>query len=218
MKNSSIILTLCVCATVAQGGVIVSAPGSGWADSAWVEGEEYSWGATARDMDPANGDWKLGIGSDHAMSEDAAHLNWSGPETVHSFLLDYDPSRPERAIRAIDGKGTELLSPTSLFSDISISNATVSVEGFVAGIDDFAAGCGEAAKPQYIHINNSDGPLSDMDFVLEGTLYIDWTGAVPSRDEMGMHVEMTQIPEPTSIVMVIMVSALGLLIRRKFGS
>ena len=196
MKRSSIILTLCVCATVAQGGVIVSAPSSGWTD----------------------GDWELGIGSDYALSEDAARLDWSGPETIHSFLLDYDPPRPERAIRAIDGKGTELLSPTSLFSDISISNATVSVEGFVAGIDDFAAGYGEAAKPQYIHINNSDGQLSDMDFVLEGTLYIDWTGAVPSRDEMGMHVEMTQIPEPTSIVMVIMVSALGLLIRRKFGS
>jgi len=177
MKRSSIVLILCVCATVARGGVIVSAPGSGWAESAW-----------------------------------------DGSGASHSFLLDYDPSRPERAIRAIDGQETELLNPISLFSDISISNATLSVEGFIAGSDDFAAGYGEAAKPQYIHINNSDGQLSDMDFVLEGTLYIDWAGAVSSRDEMVMQMKMTQIPEPASILLVAMVSGLGLFIRRKFGS
>lgn len=232
MKKCNIFLILYSCATVAQGGVIASAPSSGWADSAWTGGEEYRWGATARNMDTANGDWELGIGSDHAMSEDTTHLDWSGPGTMHSFLLDYDSST-DQATWTVNGQETELLDPTLPFSDmyiqlkgrpsssdayISISNTTLTVEGFVSSIDAFAAGYGETAELQYVHINNSDGPLSDMDFILEGTLYIDWTGAVPSRDEMGMHVKMTQIPEPTSIVMVIMVSALGLLIRRKFGS
>ncbi len=179
MKRSSIVLILYVCATVAQGGVIVSAPGSGWAGSAGAGEGEYRWGATDRTMRPAIGDWELGVGSGHAM----------------------------------DGQGTGLLDLTSLFS-----NATPSVEGFVDGIDGFVAGYGKAPKPQYIHLNHSDGQLSDMDFVLEGTLYIDWAGAVSSTDEMGMHLKMTQIPEPASILLVAMVSGLGLFIRRKFGS
>jgi len=33
-----------------------------------------------------------------------------------------------------------------------------------------------------------------------------------------MHLKMTQIPEPASILLVAMVSGLGLFIRRKFGS
>ncbi|MEN8255436.1 MAG: PEP-CTERM sorting domain-containing protein [Verrucomicrobiota bacterium] len=196
MKRYNIVLILCVCATVAQGGVIVSAPSSGWAD----------------------GDRELGTGSDYALSGDTALLDWGEPETADSLLLDYDPSRPERAICAIDGQETGLLDLISPFLDISISNTMFTLEGFVACIDDFAAGCGETAEPQYIHINNSDEPLSDMDFVLEGTFYIDWTGAVSSRGEMGMRVEITQIPEPASILLVAMVSGLGLFIRRKFGS
>lgn len=218
MKKSNIILILCVCAHVVQGGVIVSAPSPGCADSDWSGGEGYRWGATSGNMDPANGDWELGIGSDYAMSENTALLNWGEPETSHSFLLDYDPSRPEQAIWAMAGQETDFLDLISPFLDISISNTTFTLEGFVTRIDDFAAGCGETAEPQYIHINNSNGLLSDIDFVLEGTLYIDWTGAVPSRDEMGMRVEMTQIPEPASILLVAIVSGLGLFIRRKFGS
>lgn len=218
MKKSGIILILCVCVHVAQGGVIVLAPDSGWVDGAGIGGEEYPWGATAGNMDSATGDWELGIGSDHAMNEETACLDWGGLETPNLFLLDYDPSRPERALWAIDGKETGLLDLTPVFSDMSISNTTFTVEGFVTRIDDFAAGYGETAKPQYMHINYSDGQLSDMDFVLEGNLYIDWTGAVPSRDEMGIYVKMIQIPEPASILLVAMVSGLGLFIRRKFGS
>jgi len=139
MKKHSIFLILCICAHIAQGGVIVSVPSSGWADSAWTGEEEYRCGATARSMEPASGDRELGIGSGHAMSENTGHLDWGGPGTSHSFLLDDDPSRLGRAIWAIDGQETELPNPISPFSDM------------------------------YIHINNSDGQLSDLDFVLEGT-------------------------------------------------
>jgi len=53
--------------------------------------------------------------------------------------------------------------------------------------------------------------------LLEGTLYIDWTGAVPpSRDKMGMRVKTTQIPEPASLLLVAMAGGLTVFIRRKF--
>jgi hypothetical protein len=106
--------------------------------------------------------------------------------------------------------------PGSSQAHIGITNTTITVDGALTLIDDFAAGYGEADNLQYIRVGNFDEQLSDLDFVLEGTLLIDWTGAAPVRDEMGMHVKLTQIPEPASVIMVVMVSLSGLFIRRMF--
>jgi len=92
----------------------------------------------------------------------------------------------------------------------------ISVAGLVHAMDDFAAGYGEASDLQHIHIGNFDGPLSDMDFILSGPLFIDWDGVALGEEDMGMQMEMSQIPEPASIIMVLLVSGMGLFIRRRF--
>lgn len=233
MRKWISILVFYLCANSAFGGIIVSTPDSGWYNQDWLEGEEYRWGATLRNMDYANGDWELGIGNTPEMTEGGAtqaDLNWSAGAS-YSFDLNYN-SATEQATWTMGGASVVLQNPSEQFSDLyiqlkgrpetsqaymSVSNTTITVEGSaVTDIDDFAAGYGEADGLRYIHINHSDEPLSEMDFVLAGTLYIDWTGETPSRDEMGMHIKMTQIPEPASIIMVILVSVTGLFIRRRF--
>jgi hypothetical protein len=202
MKSWTSILILCLCANVALGGVIVSAPDSGWHNQDWQEGEEYRWDAG----------------------------------TTYSSDLSYN-AIAEQAIWRVDGTSVVLQNPATTFTDmyiqlkgrpdtsqanISIFNTTLSVEGTDIGIDEFAAGYGEIDDLRYIHLYESEGPLSDMDFILAGKLNIDWSGETLSRDAKGMHVELTnfldpsRIPEPASIVMVLMASVTGLFIRRRF--
>ena len=76
------------------------------------------------------------------------------------------------------------------------------MDGTDYAINDFAAGYGETSNLMYIHISDFVGRLCDVDFTLTGTLTINWTGAPPSRDEMGMHVKMTYIPEPATILLL----------------
>lgn len=238
MKSWTSILILCLCANVALGGVIVSAPDSGWYNQDWHEGEEYRWGATLRNMDHTNGDWELGIGNTTEMTEGGPsqeNFNWNAG-TTYSFDLSYN-STSEQAIWTVDGTSVVLQNPASSFTDMyiqlkgrpdtsqanmSIFNTTLSVEGIDIDIDDFAAGYGEVDDLRYIHLYESEGALCDMDFILAGKLNIDWSGEAPSRDAMGMHVKLSnfldpsRIPEPASIVMVLMASVTGLFIRRRF--
>jgi len=92
--------------------------------------------------------------------------------------------------------------PSTSQAHISISDTTIDVGGTVYDIGDFAAGFGETAELMFIHISDFGGQLSDLGFVLTGTLNINWDGAAPSRDEMGMHVKVTQIPEPATIALL----------------
>ena len=232
MRNLIKILIFCLCANVALGGVIASEPSSGQAEFGGIwptAGEEYRGGTTLRNVDYANGDWELGIDITPEMTEGGAtqaDFEWSA-----GLSLNYN-SATEQATLTVDETSVVLQNPATLFTDmhsplkgrpdssqayLSISNTTITVEGSeVAGIDDFAAGYGVADELRYIHINLPVEPLSDLDYVLAGTLYIDWTGTTPSQDEVGMNVKLTQIPEPASIIMVILVSVSGLFIRRRF--
>ena len=232
MNRFIAILVAASCAHAASGGVIVSSPVAGWADSSWIEGEQFQWGATTRNIDFSNGDWEIGIGNDPAMSQDSAHLDWGGAGTTHSYVLDYDPLRQVRAIWMVDGHQTLLPEPAGLFTDLYIqlkgrpsstdarivmSDTTITVDGQMQSIDSFAAGHGEVADLRHIHIGGFPEPLFEIDFILEGKLSIDWSGAVPpSRDETGFHIKLTQIPEPASIFMILLISVSGIFIRRRF--
>lgn len=238
MKRATISLVLCLYAHVALGGVIASTPSPGWAEHAWSETEEFIWGATARNMISVNGDWELGIGRSPEMTQGGrseGHLDWGGAGTLHTFSLGYNPATA-KTTWTIDQQVTMLMDQVPLFSDmyiqlktghanalIAVSNATLTVGGAMIDVEDLCA-FGDRASDQtglqYVHIN-FDEAQSDLEFLLEGTLFIDWSGTAPSRDQMGMHLKMTRfglgsIPEPASIVMVILASLTGLLIRRRF--
>lgn len=223
----SIAVLCCLCASVALGEPVVVGSGSGWASE-----DGYVWGATARNMNSSAADWELGVGNDSAMSEVNSHIDWGGAGTAHDFLLDYNPTRDDQVIWAMDGMTNILSNPGPLFNDIflqlsisdsyplayiGISNASVAIGGVdLLSLDDFAVGAGELETRQYLRISDTDRQLSDVDFILEGTLNIDWSGDAPERSHMAMYVKMVQIPEPASIAMVILVSATGLFIRRRF--
>lgn len=237
MRNVFAIITVwCLCAGyTAHGGIIsVSAPESGWAESAWEISDEYRWGATARNVKSSADTWEVGIGNTTAMTESTPateeHLDWGAAGTEHAFVLDYDHTAG-LATWTIDDAYSVALNPETPFSDMyiqlksrpdgsstSITNTTFTLGAGEIGIAAFSA-TGETSdsKLQYVHINTSAGQLSDMDFILEGTLVFDWTGAVPSGEEdMGMHVKLIQIPEPASVFMIVLVSVSGLFIRRRF--
>lgn len=235
MNRLVAILGCCLVAHVALGGIIVSTPDAGWADAAWQSrGEAYRWGATARNMDSSSDTWELGIGNTPEMTQGGsseASLDWGTPGSTHAFMLQYDAISGE-AEWSMDGQTVLLQDPGALFSEmyiqlktgaadsvISISNTTFNVGGSIVDIEDFTAS-GDRAHDvnglQYIHVGSDGEPLSDLDFMLEGILFIDWSGQAPSNDSMGMHIKMTQIPEPASIIMIIFMSLSGLFIRRRF--
>lgn len=235
MKNWITILGLCLCSHSALGGIIDTAPASGWADvDLETRSEEYRWGATARNVRSSANTWELGVGNNTDMTESNSatetDLGWDVAGTLHSFALDYNHSAGQ-ITWTIDDVHSVVLNPDAPLSDLYIQlkarpssssttlpNATFSAGVFDADINPFAAsGNAENSQLQFVHINTSEGLLSEMDFLLEGTLIFDWSGAVPTGEEdMGMHIKMTQIPEPASIVMVLLVSVSALFIRRRF--
>lgn len=200
MRKLIPILICCLCANAARGGIIVSIPDSGWYNQGNLVGEDAGWDATAGNMNFSRDERAPIIGTHNE------RINGSQA----SLILGGSGARLQDMCIQLEGL------PGTPLDYISILNATLDEESAVDGFDEIIAGYRETADLQYAHINNSEGQLSDMDFLLEGTLYIDWTGTVPSNDETGMRVTMSQIPEPASIVMVIMVSGLGLIVRRRF--
>jgi hypothetical protein len=190
-----------------------------------MPGEVFCWGSTARNMDPGTGDWELGIGNDPAMSQDTAQFNWSGAGSSEQFVLTYDTVSGSNW--TMSGVDPILTNPDKPFTDmyiqlkgrpstsqahISITGTTLDVGGTVYNIPDFAAGYGETADLMWIRISDFGVQLSDTAFNLSGTLNINWNGTAPSRDNMGMHVKMTEIPEPTIICLL---GLGGLLLRRR---
>lgn len=101
---------------------------------------------------------------------------------------------------------------------LALPDAPVDDVDFIASINEIVAMYGDADDRQHTLLHESKEPLSDIDFVLARTLHIDWSGTVSSRADTGLHVTISQIPEPASIILVIMVSGLGLIVRRRFRS
>lgn len=191
MQKIISILVCCLCANAVLGSIIISSPDSGGSNQDWLEGKEFRRDEPAENIDFANDEMSIG---------NQVCLDRGGPVALFADVLCILP----------EGR------PDADHAYLSVLNTPLDAERSVAGIDDIAAGCEDTADLQNIRINTSDEQFPDMDFVLEGALYIDWTGTAISKDEMEMRVTMSQIPEPASIVMVIMVSGLGLIIRRRF--
>lgn len=234
MKWVAYIVSFCLCSAVALGGIITTEPASGWAETDWLaDGAEYQWGATARNPKSSPDTWELGIGNNADMTEGTpesqANLDWGAAGTPHAFVLDYD-AVTHQVIWTMDSRSVSL-DVNAPFSDMYIqlkayqeeTSVTVTNVSFNMGLEDIgidsfsAIGADPEGMRQYMHLNTSEGLLSDMDFVLEGTLMFDWSGAVPTGEEdLGLHIKFTQIPEPASIAMVILTSMAGLFIRRRF--
>ena len=204
MRNLISILVYCLCANVALSGVIVSVPDSGRYNQAGLEAEAFRWGATAEKVDFTHGDWPPRIGFRNMMVDGS-----------QAWLLPGGPSGlfPPRHLSALS-EGRPDIFPANRSLLNTAPDAAESVDSF----DEIIADYREAADLRYARISNSKGLLSDLDFLFEGTLHIDWTGTAPREDEKGIRATMNQIPEPASIVMVIMAGGLGLIIRRRFRS
>jgi hypothetical protein len=203
MRNLISILVYCLCANVALSGVIVSVPDSGRYNQGGLEAGAFRWGATVEKVDFTHGDWPPRIGFRNMMNDGSQA--WLLPGAPSERFPRHPPALSE---------GRPDTSPANGFLFNTAPDAEESVDSF----DEIIAGYREAADLRYARISNSKGLLSDMDFLFEGTLHIDWTGTAPRQDESGIRATMNQIPEPASIVMVIMAGGLGLIIRRRFRS
>jgi hypothetical protein len=224
-------MILCLCAHVALGGVIATSPEPGWADHVWTENEEFRWSTAARNLVSDNSAWEMRLGNASSMSDDTALIHWSGLATSHAVDLDSDLVQQTKASLNADGLSTLLADPDTFFSqmfihrkdrlvvphaNISVSTVMLNVDGANSQLTDLAAGAGAEPNLRYIHTTNTDRSLSDLDVILSGTLNIDWSGAAPSGGHTTLYANMTQIPEPASIALVILVSVTGLYVRRRF--
>ena len=191
MQKLIYILICYLCANAALGGVIVSSPDSGWYNRDGLEGKEFRGDEATGNIDFSKGDWVVGLGiHDEMINGRQGCLDRGGSVTLYPDIIRLE--------------GLPDTSPAYL----AMLNTTLDAEASADdSFDEIVAGYRENADLQYAHINNSDELLSDIDFVLEGALHIDWTGTVLIEEETGMNVTMSQIPEPASIIMVIMNSA-----------
>ncbi len=153
--------------------------------------------ASPSDSDFVN-TWALEIGHPAKMAEGGeteSHWGWGGPETLSGLVLD-DDLLTDWAAWAMKGKKPALQNLAPPFTNRDIQRK---------------------GRPSASDAYDDDTQLSDMDFALQGVLYIDWTGAMPTNNVMGVQTEMSQIPEPATYLMILMVSGLGLFVRRRFG-
>jgi hypothetical protein len=228
LKYYFTVSVLCLCARVALGGVIAPSSESGNTELDWMDrGEAYRLDTTARSLNSSTDSWVLGLGNNGDVTSQA-HFDWGELGNEDALVLGYT-----QTTSSIDGLTKLLPGTTSSFSDlftplktksvdslISNPKTTFTVQNTVVDIKDFVGSGNQGPRNPsslpFAHVDRFDEPLSDLDLLLEGPLYIDWSGTALTNDEMGMNLKFTQIPEPASIAMVIMVSLTGLIIRRRF--
>jgi hypothetical protein len=131
------------------------------------------------------------------------------------FVLDEDLLGDIRGIGIVDLKQSVLTDPEDLFIGHFLPAAgNAPADGTLQNLIRPAV---TASVPAAGIIGGLEEPLSEIDFLLEGKLSIDWSGeSLAGRDESGFQLQLTQIPEPASILMVVLVSVSGIFIRRRF--
>ena len=227
MKSQNVILMLCLCTHVALGGIITTQSGSEQTDQIWTEQEEPRGAVISKDVVSIYSDWKIGFSYLASQSEERVLINLDRPGISYSSDRDNDPLLEKKSLWTAGDIPALLADPDTFFSEtyarLKARPSTPAEKMFLSSIppapggkaDDLTAGDTFADPARYMQRVNTNG-FSDLDFILSGAINIDWSGVTPSGEAPALYGSLTQIPEPASIAMVVLVSLTGLFIRRRF--